>query len=252
MTPVFITIFAVSAFSVHALDEDIATSLRKSLTKLSFAGDPLAEIHRPGLNCSDQTRAVKCANMSSEVDSDYSDAKVSLNRMRSQVASYLQKKEILQHKLLRDEVRAVSDVLRCMHDKYDHLSLECTTNHGGKIGRIVGTTPFEVNAYVEKHNDLMPNLITLGSGYFLYPKVKRVGILIHELSHFCGTRDIEYYLPSYRTEKIPATPFTQIKREGNFLSGYKYTGTAGSSAVNGDNFSLWSVNGFCVPEFDCK
>lgn len=250
-TSIIFALFFLSPFIGRCEEDAIETPLRKSLTQLIYADDPLAEVRRPGV-CADNTRAVRCANMSEEVDQDYADAKISLNRLRSQVSAALQRKEIQANPLLREEVRTVSQVLRCMHDKYDDLSIECTSNHKGKIGNKVGMTPLDVHAYITSHGSVKPNLITLGPSYFLHAKEKRPAMLIHELSHFCGTDDFEYYLHKWGPGKIPSTPFTQLERKGNFLTGYTYSGYAGSSAKNADNFALWVINGYCVPQFDCK
>lgn len=242
-----------SPLSGHAEDDYVYTSLRKSLEKLAHADDPLAEVKRPGLQCTDLTKVARCANLSEQVDEDYGNAKATLSRMARDVVSYLHRKEIKSNPMLLSEVRSIAGVVHCMYKKVDDMTVECTTNHGGKVGRQAGHTPFEANAYVAKHRGFTPNLITLGSSYFLYAQEKRAAILIHELSHFCGTEDLEYYLLDNRAPgKLPASPFTRLKREGNPLTGYRFLGDAGSSAVNGDNYALWAINGFCVPKFDCK
>jgi hypothetical protein len=57
---------------------------------------------------------------------------------------------------------------------------------------------------------------------------KQAAIVIHEVSHSCGTLDFEYN----RSPRNQYGPF--------------------NIASNADNFEYWAVHGFCLPDLDCK
>lgn len=119
----------------------------------------------------------------------------------------------------------------CIHKKIEKkMKFEC-------IDSYLCRDPYNYYMYVSPTPDQVfkDNLIRTCSDFTNDKAVFIAGIIIHEVSHLCGTEDHEYL--GKRNAKMTIKP--------------KLSYPEGDGELNADSFRYWFENGFCIPEKDC-
>lgn len=125
------------------------------------------------------------------------------------------------------KVRNVGKNLSCIQRKFlDEMEIHCESCHHANAYvtqiriPILGTIHNPARIHV--CTPLMKNYQTVAVG----------GILLHELSHKCGTDDLEYFITPYDFNYVNASSLKNWDK-------------------NADHFEYWYHNSFCIPGLDC-
>lgn len=170
-----------------------------------------------------------CGTRNHQIMADYTNSVYSLSQLISQVNNYSLKPAIKNHPKLREQVLRISKTLQCMHATYRDFDFVCINNEYSKNCLIKGTYAYVIAKITN------PKSIFLCNSYFSKAtRPQRVGILLHEVSHYCETKDIEYLISQ---KELPIITLNESKD---------------ITHTNADSYSYWSQNGFCLPQYDCK
>ena len=151
-------------------------------------------------------------------------------------------------KLKLDEVMKT---INCINDNIPSTTIECSY-------------PSEFSIYITPINSLMflkpffneVNIRPISNNLsFFY----QASLLIHELSHICGTEDLicatedsKSYVPTSSYNPTNVKPSEQVLKNYSHLIkilGNKMTVENWSDSA--DHYRLWSLYGFCIPGEDC-
>jgi len=197
-----------------------------------------------------------CGNWAREIDQDYDQALILLNRLRDQALRYHALPAVKKNPLLKKQAQKVSTLFQCMRNKFDLVTIECQTNHGGKVSQTgVGhAASNELFGYTSGNDsnkvratDYLITAVFPRYGTFA-PKL-RAANLLHELSHHCGTEDKLYYDRGPK-EAIFGSPLPEgITCNGE--STLECHDKMLTYLLNADNVSWWAINGLCMPGLDC-
>lgn len=180
---------------------------------------------------------------------DYLQAMMQFNRLRSEVATYAQKASIKNHKLRRDQVAKIRQVLICMNRLNDNLILNCAET-------ATTCTPI-TSAFVTKYwiIESQKKINFCGHYYSWQQSSQRSAIILHELSHLCGTDDLKRINPRKTIIKAPSARhynWSESMIKNSWMSNLFDVKGMDPSAKNADNFRFWGLYGFCLPGYDCK
>lgn len=174
-----------------------------------------------------------CGKKSSEVLGDYVTSVLQLNHLRNQVRIYGMRDNIRSNLQRKKRVDAVAARLQCIRKDFDNYKISC------ECGEFSGYGP--TLAYVIRAKK---KVIQLCPAYFKEMKRKdRSAVLLHEVSHMCGTEDWIYLGLGRTTVPIDSD---RIIKAGTLKTVRNLT------AHNADNFRYWAVKGFCLPDYDCE
>ncbi len=122
-------------------------------------------------------------------------------------------------------------ITKCIHKQVEKkLKFECIDSH-------LCHEPYNYYMYVSPTPDQVfkDKLIRACPDFAVDRPDFVAGIILHEVSHLCGSEDLEYL--GTRNERM------KIKPKLNYPEG--------SGELNADSFRYWFENGFCIPEKDC-
>lgn len=117
--------------------------------------------------------------------------------------------------------------LKCLNKRVSKkIKFECQNSY-------LCEEPYNYVMYVEKIPGQLfqDNSIKACSGIFSYDSDKLAGIILHEISHLCGTDDLDYL----KTENDK--PQMEYELDGKKISGSK----------NADSYRYWLEKGFFLP-----
>lgn len=119
------------------------------------------------------------------------------------------------------------------------------------------------NAIMHVERLQIPGLINISKKYiYLHPlayiisKSFFVGSTIHELSHLCGTEDLQYYTndmiePQSVLDELNVLP-ELIENNASMSLTELLLDTETDWVLNADHYRMWNEYGFCVPDYNCK
>lgn len=167
-----------------------------------------------------------------------------LGKLESQVKNYhtdsLTNKE-------KKFLKSVSKTLACVRNKIEsELTFKCS------VDKQCETSLMYVQRILLIPHSLQNNTIhsCLESVYYNIPVT--AGIILHEITHLCGTKDFEYYLDGEEVNTEPQLNYDyKIKRKGEEFTAKKRV-IAKRGHKNADSYRYWYEMGFCMPNRDCK
>lgn len=116
----------------------------------------------------------------------------------------------------RSKINLARNVLSCIDRHLDELVYECNAIKGDD-GYEASTIP------------IVTRRVKLNEYFFIRnSKVTKIGLLIHEASHKCGTTDVAYF----RGTVAKSTKFVPWP-------------------LIADTYEYWAKYGFCLPDVDC-
>lgn len=170
--------------------------------------------------------------------------KYNLSTLQDEVRSYKTKNLTVKEKQF---VKNVDKKLECIQRKLEKkLSFKCVDPT--KCGDMI--------MYV-RNNLLLPrsvqrNQIKSCLNYLYFTENFTAGIILHEVSHLCGTDDHEYLLDQQENNAGPQLTydFKLIRKESGVEIKKKIFFSQGH--LNADSYRYWYILGFCVPGRDCR
>lgn len=187
-----------------------------------------------------------CGRKSSSIEEDVAEASYMLNQMLSQTARYEKNPQIRNTQRHKEALKRIRDNLICMRN-----TMARTQN----IYCVNSCKETYIAYNIPVLNPFMYN-VTLCPRYFTRDKHDRAAIMIHEISHICGTDDYKYIFDAkgVPTDSLRSGDFYQSKFQLN-LFGYQILNVKKAnyhSTENADNYRYWAKYGFCLPGYDCK
>ncbi len=108
-----------------------------------------------------------------------------------------------------------------------------------------------------RHTPLLPravqkNQINSCLDYLYFTPGFTAGVILHEVSHLCGTDDHEYLLDQQENNIEPQLTydFKLVRKESGVEVKKKIFSSRGH--MNADSYRYWYILGFCVPGRDCR
>lgn len=186
---------------------------------------------KPSLFCQqDNETKLTFKNCSSEKDEKLELAvKYLLPKIKVQILNleeYEEKKLTSSEMIFYNQVRKTFECVQKQIEK--KLKFECVESYlcEAPYNYYMYTTPTLDQVFKDKTIRACPKA-TDDSPEFL------AGVIVHEVSHLCGTEDFEYL-----KEKIPKTD-------------YVIEGSNENGSLNADSYRYWFEHGFCIPDRDC-
>lgn len=179
----------------------------------------------------------QCGKNTGQVLGDYVTSVLQLNKLRDQVRAYSNRADIRNNPQRRKSVEAVSHRLQCMRKEFDKYKISCSCPRypkGDAFAYVLLNKTKEIyicNAYFDRKQRSL-----------------RSAVLLHEVSHKCGTRDWKY-LNGY-DGKFNHYPIETQKM--NMAGSWFKVPVRNLTPNNADNFEYWALRGFCLPDYDCK
>lgn len=231
---IIILILLILSFPLWAADRDFSREQILGLLKITENGlDPVTK-----KMCEESVEDVsisQCGKDTSKVLGDYVSSVLQLNQLRNQVRIYGNRSDIRNNPGRRSRVAAVAQKLQCMRKEFDEYKISCACNAAPKVLAYV---------YHDRNKEIF-----LCKPYFSRKKRQyRSAVLLHEVSHKCGTRDWKY-LNTLSGEFINS-PIESHKLK--VAGKWRTSNVKEITAKNADNFEYWAVQGFCLPDYDCK
>ncbi len=202
------------------------------------------------LNCNqsmDASRITDCGPQRSKLLQDQLRAGEMLKKINSRIGAYLQNPTVKSTPRLFQMASKINGILQCMDSHLaSSLYLDCKKDCIERPNKTV-------YAYMEHYFSINRETISICKPYLMVPDINRSAMLLHEVSHLCGTDDEDFLF----SEKFKALqkPSVGVKSQTNYsifgfdilrlkqmLTGYN----------NADNYAYWSIYGFCLPGFDCR
>lgn len=236
----FICFLLISLFSSLAMAEDIKHSRAEMVAFLkTLEGKIEPSFLNSCASTIEDVRITNCGKMHSTVLTDYMTSVVQLNRLRTQVSTYLKRPAIQASSSKKKTVQKIQTVLICMHKKYSDINIMCDAKCNPK------TLAY---TYLERNKD-----IQLCSPYFNLKKVNRAATLLHELAHECGAKDWDYLYDKNKAIRKPTSLVgNKLQKMGSRAGLPWFLGGAHNASANAaDNFRYWALKGFCLPGHDC-
>lgn len=149
------------------------------------------------------------------------------------------------------DLENVLETVHCIRSKINETPISCKGDPDVKFKK-------ERLMYVVRNWGFYENIVHYEELASWYSPRYQAGLLIHELSHLCGTEDYEYTTeddgPPYRKasherEAREPRPDTIAQK---YLPTEMLSKTDISWAENADHYRVWSLLGFCIPGTDCQ
>jgi hypothetical protein len=217
----FITVLCIFSSTVFASDtaQSSLEYMIKNLNQISLTPQ-CSEISETDIalkNC-DQKDSDHLTSASSKISAK-------LDRLIVQIGKFERKN------LKREEVGFVKEVektLKCLDKRVSKkVKFECQNSY-------LCEEPYNYVMYVEQIPGQLfqDNSIKACSNIFSYDSDKLAGIILHEISHLCGTDDLGYL------KDETAKPQMEYEQDGKKISGAK----------NADSYRYWLEKGFSLPQ----
>lgn len=184
--------------------------------------------------CQENATGIKvlgCSD-SGKVMSDYVISVSLLAKLSSEIEQYDRKLGLDKHIVQKLQVHAIKEKISCMQNFYKNFTFTCRKKDPVCQKQMAIAYVLRADAGKNKRIYLCP-FYRLADTYKF-----RASILLHELSHHCGTYDLQYL---HDEQQRP------IRFSSRSKSGLKVD----VSHLNAANFDYWADKGFCLPEFDC-
>ncbi len=202
---------------------------------------PTAAERFPKMNTNNKISCVHENDLRHYIHSGYEN----MVTLRKIIAFYKTKPDISKNKKHLKTLTDIDKVAACIQKKLPYLEVDCNSPSTVKV--------------CNKHRDV--NAYTTPALYyqkiFICPNlwlrnnlVYQAAVIIHEVSHLCGTDDIKYIDGPGNKPKPYATYFNPLYALGKTsLPGIKI---GSASHLNGDTYEYWMKKGFCLPGYDCE
>ena len=179
----------------------------------------------------------------------------SLLKIEKEVLRYKDYPEVKADAKRQKDLNKISETLNCMKYKMNDTEITCRVSSDFACGDEKRV------AYVVNLPQFMKKNLNLCPKFWKDDKEsvsERAGVIFHEISHFCGTIDHEYYFKAGTTpnEKKLVKNRTRLTRP----NGEPIYPTHAKplpyyhddiACTNADSYRYWLVNGFCLPGYDC-
>ncbi|WP_408096456.1 M35 family metallo-endopeptidase [Peredibacter sp. HCB2-198] len=201
----------------------------------------------PTVFCIDDFKRFKvenCADKEKEAVNIFNTAHSMLLKMEFEIYDYSVRPEIKNDQKRASDLEQISNKLACIKDKMKDIRITC---HDG--GKVCATG---ARAYVTLYNPFAKkNLLNLCSNYWATPDDYKSAVIIHEISHLCGTRDYEYISDPGYVIGVPKDT-KEVNKKFHLWKKSPKTKTVNIAATNADSYEFWAIKGFCLPGFDCE
>ncbi|WPU63397.1 M35 family metallo-endopeptidase [Peredibacter starrii] len=227
-------------------------------------GDPIEHVLQvlqdpiePVVYCTEEFEKFKVSNCDAEksaiifnlFDENYK----LIFKVDSQIQRYRDVPEVKSDPKRMKDLNKISDTLRCMKDKMSNAQVTCQTN------RSLGCLDKKRVAYVMNLPQFMRKNLNLCPRYWKEEDAhERAGVMFHEISHFCGTIDHQYYwklndAPNEKKLVKNSTRLTRPNGEPIYPDHLKPPAYYHEdiACTNADSYRYWADNGFCLPGYDC-
>ncbi len=147
---------------------------------------------------------------------------------------------------LQTKLQNIEKIVLCISRKIPEVRYNCDSEFAKKKCKRLESSAF---------SDTVPSpAITLCGPYWAYEEKFQRAVLVHEVSHLCGTDDIDYFSYDYKIKYKPkdyavaVNPFYLLKGhkddKGIFILNRAH--------LNADSYEYWVRKSFCLPGYDCK
>lgn len=188
------------------------------------------------------TFAIECSpDDLQKLDSLKSEVSESVSRLISEVKAYDSTKE--------KKLDEVIKTLECMEDKIPQMSFACIEGdkkRANALAKIEVKRSWDLKKTYSKTIEFFPM-------FFSRVSLLKVGTIIHEISHMCGTEDIEYYGGNMDEANFELNGYSLSYIEGESYNAKQSFALHPTKKYekNADNYRLWAANVFCIPGEDC-
>lgn len=186
------------------------------------------------------TSEITCGNQTASIKNHISRGYDNMVTLRKIIAFYRKKPDIMGNKEHMKNLANIEKVAACIQGKMTKIAVDCSSKVLQK------TCKDDVNAFTQPQ--IQFNRIYLCPRYFNNGKIYQAAVVVHEVSHLCGTDDI-HYLESWQKPKQYGTYFNPLYLLGN--KEYPGIKIGRASHLNGDAYEYWVRKGFCLPGYDC-
>ncbi|WPU63398.1 M35 family metallo-endopeptidase [Peredibacter starrii] len=200
----------------------------------------------PTVYCIDDFKRFKvsnCGNQEKDAVNLFNTAHSMLLKLEFELYDYSVRPEVKNDKKRASDLENISQKVSCIKDKMKNIQITC--QDGGKVCAKNAT------AYVTLFNPFQKkNNLNLCPVYWLGPQDYKSAVIIHEISHLCGTRDHEYISDPGYVVGVPKN-MKEVNKKFRLWKKSPKTKTVNIAAVNADSYEFWVLYGFCLPGFDC-
>ena len=189
-------------------------------------------------------KIVNCASKEKEAVNIFNAAHSMLLKMEFEIYDYSVRPEIKNNQKRLSDLQQISKKVACIKDKMKNTEITC--QDGGKVCDI------GARAYVRLYNPFKKNKsLNLCPAYWSTPEDYKSAVIIHEISHLCGTKDHEYISDPGYVIGVPKDTKEVNKKFRLWMKSPK-TKVLNIAASNADSYEFWAIKGFCLPGFDCE
>lgn len=149
------------------------------------------------------------------------------------------------------QVQSVREIVECMLEKNSDFTVEMIEPQDPSSDN-PSVDLMSVREYFWLYR---PNKVYVSSVAAKYNKSMLASIVVHELSHLCGTDDLT---PASSADEFINRCSVNSNPDSEMIKGWKITGgsTLGQGnwnwEMNAEHYRIWSLYGFCVPGPDCQ
>lgn len=215
----------------------------------------------PSVFCGEEFEKFRVINCGTNKDKSirlFESAHKMLLRMEGEINDYYNRPEIKSSRQKLKDLKAISKKVSCIKEKMNDTEMTCVPAQDSACLK---------NAYAYVIGYIIPNPFKKNKNLNFCPIYWQVqhqeyqtAVIIHEISHLCGTDDIEYFsgdgyttgVPRH-TQEIELKPRTRPNGEliDMFPKRKPEIYLKNISAKNADSFEFWGIYGFCLPGHDC-
>lgn len=144
----------------------------------------------------------------------------------------------------------VIKTLECMEDKIPQMTYACVEvekKMPNALAKIEVKRSWDLKKTYSTTIELFPMLFSRVS-------LLKVGTIIHEISHMCGTEDIEYYGGNMDDRNFEGNNYSLSYIESESYNAKQVFATYPVKKYykNADTYRMWTANVFCIPGDDCR
>ena len=241
---------------------DAVTITSENFNFFQFLSNP-DQVMSPVLYCGESFKQVEvraCSNEKvSKIVGRLQDAYLGVLRAQKKINTYFKKDQVLKDDLLLKSLKDIEKKFTCISRKLNDLKiwcddrlnfldkfLYCRNVTANAVGSTVTTISFwRFNKSIYLCNNFFESL----------DEKSQAGVLIHEVSHFCGAKDGEYIV--WNGEQYGDMDYMhEVTIRKRRLGGRKVEKLKKKKVVSpyysADYYEVWITSGFCLPGFDCE
>lgn len=205
--------------------------------------------------CSDAppVKLLECSSDKNEqLESVLSLSRTQLARLQEEVKDFSKNPQVTTNRTHLKNISDITKTLKCIDKEINDVKFIC------KNSSICSTA----NAYVYSFFGFGPSTVNLCSGFWnSNNKTYKAAMILHEISHICGTEDHEYISYDGYKERAPGDEKSRtvtIKYnlgppgKTTLFKNSVHVEKTNITASNGDTYEYWAIYGFCLPGLDCR